>query len=544
MLRRRDDTPPARLAARAKPARGELRMLRRLFGRRGPFVSFLIAAVLIPLLLYGFAAYRDWHHVEGEARLRVQYVRNALAEHALRVFKTHRLVAYAVEDRIRGRSWDEVAKDEELQRFLARVEADFPEVHAIWIVDDFGIVRASSREFPSPPHDVLDRDWFVEARSGNAPIIVSPRRKGRVLQDDFFTLTVRRTGPDGSFQGVVQIAVSPSYFGEFYERLALEGGAIAIVHRDGAVLSRQPDPGAAVTTLPQGSPLLSRIREADQDIFLARSTIDGKKRLYGYTRVADLPVYVGYGFGEDEMRRRWYERLAAYGVYFIPAALGLVILAFYAWRSHDDLETTVELRTRALTDALAEREQLLKEVHHRVKNNMQIISSLIRMQERVGTSSDETIRRVQAMALVHDLIYTQGQFAAVDLAAYTQRLVETMRSGPGHGIAFKVEASPAEVTLDRAMPVALILSEVVTNAIRHAFKERRGAIEIALAQTGDTVRLRVHDDGFGFNPEVDGRGFGLQLVENLARQLDASFSFERHHGTTFSMTFPVKTPSA
>jgi two-component sensor histidine kinase/type II secretory pathway pseudopilin PulG len=544
MLRRLDDTPPQAASARRDAGRGEMRSLRRLFGRRGAFASFLVASVLIPLLLYGFAAYRDWQNVEREARVRVQYVRNALAEHALRVFKTHQLVGYAVEDRIAGRDWAAIAQDAELHRFLARVETDFPEVHAIWLVDDFGIVRASSREFPSSPHDVLDRDWFAEARSGSAPVIVSPRRKGRILQDDFFTLTLRRTGADGSFQGVVQIAVSPTYFGAFYERLAIEGGAIAIVHRSGAVLSRYPDLGSMPATLPPGSPLMSRIQEADQDIFVGRSTFDGRRRLYGYTRVADFPVYVGYGFGEDEIRRRWYERLAAYGVYFIPAALGLVILAFYAWRSHDDLKATVELRTRALSDALAEREQLLKEVHHRVKNNMQIISSLIRMQERVGTSSDETIRRVQAMALVHDLIYTQGQFAAVDLAAYTHRLVDTLRNGPGHGITFNVDASPAEVMLDRAMPFALILSEVLTNAIRHAFKERRGRIDVALSQTDGSVRLRVHDDGFGFNPEVDGRGFGLQLVESLAKQLDASFAFERDQGTTFSLAFPAKTPAA
>jgi two-component system, sensor histidine kinase PdtaS len=547
MLRRLDDPPPAQApprADRADLARSDMRRLRRLFGRRAAFLSFLILSVLIPLLLYGFAAYRDWQNVEREARVRVQYVRTALAEHALRVFKTHQLVAYAVEDRIRGRGWDEVARDAELQRFLARVETDLPEVHAVWLVDDFGIVRASSREFPSPPHDVLDRDWFQEARSGGAPVIVSPRRTGRVIQDDFFTLTVRRTGADGSFQGVVQIAVSPTYFREFYERLALEGGAIAIVDRGGAVLSRYPDPGPIAAPLPPESPLMSRIREADQGIFLDRSTIDGKKRLYGYTRVAGLPVYVGYGVGEDEIRKRWYERLSAYGIYFIPAALGLLILAFYAWRSHDDLEATVELRTRALSGALAEREQLLKEVHHRVKNNMQIISSLIRMQERVGTSSEETIRRVQAMALVHDLIYTQGQFAAVDLAAYADRLVETLRAGPGHGIAFNLDASPVAITLDRAMPFALILSEVVTNAIRHAFKERRGRIDVTLSQTDGSVRLRVHDDGFGFNPEVDGRGFGLQLVESLAKQLDASFNFERDQGTTFSMTFPAKTAGA
>ena len=230
-------------------------------------------------------------------------------------------------------------------------------------------------------------------------------------------------------------------------------------------------------------------------------------------------------------------------MYFLPAALGLVILAFYAWRAHDDLAGTVEARTGELSAAVAEREQLLKEVHHRVKNNMQIISSLIRMQERVGTSSEETIRRVQAMALVHDLIYTQGQFAGVDLAAYANRLVEALKAGPAHGIAFALDLSPVSVALDRAMPFALVLSEVVTNAIRHAFKERRGTIAIVLSEDEGVVRLTVHDDGFGFNPEVDGRGFGLKLVQSLAQQLDATFSFDRHQGTTFAMTFPVRTPN-
>lgn len=229
-------------------------------------------------------------------------------------------------------------------------------------------------------------------------------------------------------------------------------------------------------------------------------------------------------------------------MYFIPAALGLLVLAFYAWRAHDDLESTVESRTRELSGAVAEREQLLKEVHHRVKNNMQIISSLIRMQERVGTSPDETIRRVQAMALVHDLIYTQGEFAGVDLSAYAVRLVETLRAGPAHGIAFSLDLGPVSVALDRAMPFALVLSEVVTNAVRHAFKERRGTITIALSEAEGSAKLRVHDDGFGFNPEVDGRGFGLKLVQSLAQQLDATFSFDRHQGTTFAMTFPVTTP--
>jgi two-component sensor histidine kinase len=506
------------------------------------FFCFLVASVAIPLLLFGFAAWRDWHDIEREGRERVAAVRDTVAEHALRVFRTQQLVAAAVEDHIRGRTWDEVAQSAELQRFLKEVEAEFPEVHGILLVDSAGTLRQTSREFPAPERDLSGEAWFRDAKGASERVTLHPRGVSEAAPDELFALVVRRATPDSAFDGVVRIAAGPAYFGSFERKIAGESGTILLVRRDGALLARHPEPPSASPRLDPGSPLMARIAERDEDVLWTLSPIDGRRRLTGYAKIADFPAYAGYGYGDDNLARAWHRRLKALGVSFIPAALGLLILAFQAWRAHDDLEATVEARTGELSAAVAEREQLLKEVHHRVKNNMQIISSLIRMQERVGTSPDETIRRVQAMALVHDLIYTQGEFAGVDLSAYAGRLVEALRAGPAHGIAFTLGLAPVSVALDRAMPFALVLSEVVTNAIRHAFKERRGTIEIALSEAEGAVRLRVHDDGFGFNPEVDGRGFGLRLVQSLAQQLDATFSFDRQQGTTFSMTFPVTTP--
>ena len=537
MLRRLDDEI-SQAGAPAPPGETRARARRR---SRVAFLCFVVVSVVAPLLLYGFAAYRDWQNVEQEGRDRVRYMRDALSEHVLRAFRTQQSVALAIDSRIRGRSWEEIAATPELRQFLAEVKAEFPEVHGIWLADSAGILRAASREPPAPGQDFADRDWFRETRSGNARTAVVPRTGD--IPGEAFGLAFRRSAEDGGFDGAIRTSIPTQYFRAFHDKLAHAGGTIAIVHRNGTVLWRDPDGAAAPAALGADSPLLARIAERDEDLYVARSTMDGQRRVYGYVRLGDFPVYVGYGIAEEELVRLWHRRLQASALYFIPAALALLVLAFYAWRAHDDLEGTVGERTKALSGAVAEREQLLKEVHHRVKNNMQIITSLIRMQERVGTSSDETIRRVQAMALVHDLIYTQGEFAAVDLAAYSGRLVETLRHGPAHGIAFNLDIKPVSVALDRAMPFALILSEVVTNAIRHAFKERSGTIEVALSEAEGSARLRVHDDGFGFNQEVDGSGFGLKLVQSLAEQLDATFSFERHQGTTFSMTFPVRTPA-
>ena len=270
--------------------------------------------------------------------------------------------------------------------------------------------------------------------------------------------------------------------------------------------------------------LLSRLRGLPR-----RGTINS---VFPYVVFALVALPVGlfvFVLFDQEMR--------ASAFYFAPAIVALLVLAVLAWRNHEERERTIALRTRTLSNALREKEQLLKEVHHRVKNNMQIISSLIRMQDRVKTAPEETIRRVQAMALVHDLIYTQGQFAQVDLAAYCRRLCETLR-GSGSRMRFDIRVERVTVSLDKAMPFALILSEVVTNAVKHAWRDA-GTITVTLSAQMGVAKLTVQDNGTNFNPEVDGRGFGLKLVDSLSTQLDAITSFEREHGTTFHMTFRV-----
>jgi len=225
--------------------------------------------------------------------------------------------------------------------------------------------------------------------------------------------------------------------------------------------------------------------------------------------------------------------------YAIPAAFVLTALAIAAWQNRRELAAAVDTRTRALTDALNERDQLLKEVHHRVKSNMQIISSLIRMQDQVNTSPEETIRRIQALALVHDVVVVEGQFARVDLAALARRLCDTLAAIKPETIVFQLRVEPVPVGLDLAMPFALILSEVVTNAIKHAFRDMEGTIAVTITHRGEVAKLSVHDDGTGYNPELDGHGFGQTLIKLLGTQLDAMITIDRTEGTTFSMTFPV-----
>ncbi len=282
-------------------------------------------------------------------------------------------------------------------------------------------------------------------------------------------------------------------------------------------------------------PVIGRLSDPPHAVF------GGEARLQTFKQIADLPVYAAFALDERALTTLWLQRLESYVLFFIPAMAALALLGALAWRSHRELEEKVVLRTRALSEAVAEKNQLLKEVHHRVKNNMQIISSLIHMQERVDTSSDETIQRVKAMALVHDLIYSHGDFASVNLGAYTRRLSEALDGAAGSDVrvSFSYDLDHVAVTLDRAMPFALILSEVVTNAMRHAFPGGHGHVAIALERHGAQAVLRVEDDGRGFDPNARNGGFGIKLIRSLAVQLDAAIRWEDGVGAVFVMEFPL-----
>jgi|GEM_PF-1212039 len=536
MLQRYDEdsssTPPA--------SDGERSGRRRIFPViERTFPQFLVIAILVPLLVFGFAAYRDWQDVQAEAGARITYVRDALAEHALRVFKTHELAAYAVRDRVRDRSWSRIAASADMSSFLASLAESFPEIASITLVDASGTLRAGSEAFPSEPRDFSRTRWFAQLRDEGMTRVVDTDLPDDARERGAFTLAFRLDDVTGAFDGAIRLVLSPGYFGQFYRDAYPDAGAVGLVHADGTFLIRYPLDLSLPERLDAQSAFFRETAAAESGNFRERSPVDGAERRYGYARVGEFPVYVTFGLSRGEMVQLWLSRLRAYGAFFIPAGAALVILALFAWRSHRELEDTVELRTAALSAAIFEKNQLLKEVHHRVKNNMQIISSLIRMQERVHTSPEETIRRVQAMALVHDLIYSHGDFANVNLAAYAHRLVERIKRTRDEEITFSMQLEPVALALDRAMPFALILSEVITNAVAHVADEGRGEITVLLRRDGEEIELCIDDDGMGDNPEVDGRGFGLRLIKSLAVQLGARISYDRKHGATFNMHFPV-----
>jgi PAS domain S-box-containing protein len=217
---------------------------------------------------------------------------------------------------------------------------------------------------------------------------------------------------------------------------------------------------------------------------------------------------------------------------------------------HQDIahRATVEGQLRA---SLKEKEMLLREVHHRVKNNMQVISSLLNLQAgqikegHIRELFQESQHRIQTMALIHDTLYASSDLANINLLTFTSTLASYLANSygiAGDHITLHIEADEVIVPPDTAIPYGLILNELVSNALKHAFPDgRRGQINVLLRRHSPSqAMLTVQDNGCGFPLNVDFRAtdsLGLQLVNALTEQLGGTITLERHDGTAFGLMF-------
>jgi len=199
------------------------------------------------------------------------------------------------------------------------------------------------------------------------------------------------------------------------------------------------------------------------------------------------------------------------------------------------------------------KEILLKEIHHRVKNNLQVISSLLALQ--AGAASDPHTRsllresqdRIRSMALIHEKLYQTGAERGVTFAEYARDLAAHLRhSYAGDSEAVDVEVDVAELSLDMdvSVPCGLIINELLSNALKHAFPGgRKGRVRLGLRRgEGDTLVLTVSDDGIGFPSDIDVRAprtLGLRIVNILAAQIGGSLDLRTAGGTTFTLAFPA-----
>ncbi|HNV58155.1 MAG TPA: PAS domain S-box protein [Rhodoferax sp.] len=215
-------------------------------------------------------------------------------------------------------------------------------------------------------------------------------------------------------------------------------------------------------------------------------------------------------------------------------------------------------RQDELQSALQEKTALLNEVHHRVKNNLQVITSLLRLESGRASAPDtrsvlnEMQGRIRSMALVHETLYRSGNFAGVELHRYLQQVAtvafraQTMTGG---SVRLVLDLNPVSVSLDLATPCGLLVNELISNCVKHGFAQGdSGEVRVSLHRAdgaSDTPALwclRVSDTGVGLPADFEerrGQSLGLQLVSDLAGQIGGTLTTEPGPGATFSVTFPI-----
>jgi two-component sensor histidine kinase len=218
------------------------------------------------------------------------------------------------------------------------------------------------------------------------------------------------------------------------------------------------------------------------------------------------------------------------------------------------MEAEIEQRVEQIRASLREKETLLKEIHHRVKNNLQVISSLLSLQSDKLTDSAarklllDSRDRVRSMALVHEKLYNSHDLAQVELGEYTRSLMNDLlqaHAALASKVRLRIEQDAVFVPVDVAIPCGLILNELATNALKHAFHNRaEGEIAIETRRLDDgNIRVVFSDDGSGLPPGLDWRttdSLGLRLIRMLTEQLGGTSELVNGQGTRFELNLQAR----
>lgn len=378
------------------------------------------------------------------------------------------------------------------------------------------------------------------ALKGGAPWIITAML-GDVGTLRFFGIA-RRIEREGQFAGIIAAYVAADALSEVWGEVALGAGStVAMVRTDGWLVTRFPVPDKAQNF--SGQVLFENVRKAPEGVYSSNSPIDDQPRIVAYTTLDDLKLIVTASMSRSSTEDAFWRRVGNTALVAAPIFLALVFLSGWAIL----LLLRHERNRVQLEAALAQNRVLFQEIHHRVKNNLQQVMSLIRLQQAPAAMKEDLTRRIAAMSAVHQHIYENDQFGVVDAEAYLARVLTGLRDSAPPGVKLDWTLAPLQLSPDQALPLGLIVNEIVSNAFKHGFPDGRpGSVRITLEQPVDSNEavLAVADNGVGMaETPAGGMGLGTRLITGLAQQLGGRTNITRGNGVRVELRFPVVTPS-
>ena len=547
----------------------------------------MLAAFVLPLILFIFMAVTSYRATQRVADQRIERTVNILHEHGLKVFETVERAIAETNEIVRDMSDEQIrANERELHDRLRAVVVSLPQLRSLWIFGPDGRALVNSIAYPTPDVDFSDRDYFRAHVDRDAGLFF-----GQVLQPrqpypdgEFFSVSRRRPAADGAFRGVVQVSLRPEYFEQFYSKLqsTYVGGYAAIVRQDGAVLARYPDLHRIVD-IPNASPLGDTMRARPDGGFIdRRSVADDTERRLSWQKLADLPVFVLAGTEISAIRSEWLSSMSGYLVFGIPAtALMLGVMGMALQRTRRLYEEQGKriaaegaLRQAQRMEAIG---QLTGGVAHDFNNILMVVMGnvhrlrrdlqdpkLIRKLDMIETAAQrgENLtrqllafsRRQNLTPTVVDLTQRVREFRSL-LAPSLRGDIEIRTDVPTTIIAVRVDVSELElavlnlaVNARDAMPKGGTIEigvRPVTLRGEPAYDRLQGEfVALSVADTGSGIApdviARIFEPFFTTKPVGSGTGLGLAIAYSVVQAHKGSIAVDAgsHGGARFTITIP------
>lgn len=502
------------------------------------FRTIQIGSVVIPVLgglIWGGIAWQEQRAIATDHAVdSVTLVR----QYSQRLFETEIVKHGAARSRASGETAD-FLRSQAFHSFLAGLDARQPDNYGLVVITEDGQMIASSRAFPVDV-PMGPRDYINAIRDGARLYVdrikLSPGGEDAIIVASPFVTN--------DFRGMIVSSVATDTSRTFLRSVtAREDEAASLMRDDGKLLVRQ-EPSEPIMLAPD-TPARQNIAEANEGVYEALAVSDGIRRIYAFSRLGDVPLVANFGVPQSQILAATLR--SALPVWLLMVAISAFTLVATALARRSMLaqrESDLQALKRAEAENLAhQRSELVREMNHRVKNNLALVTSLINMQARRGNFDVQTLHmRVRALAEVHDLLYRSNQGERIDLGDLIARACDPATLIP-EDRAITLQASLAEgvqVPADRASPLALAALELVTNAVKHAFAGRdTGTIRLTLSATGQgSAQLTIEDDGIGMHQETARRS-GTRLVDAFIQQAGGEMTREVNGGTRYVIRFAV-----
>ena len=387
----------------------------------------------------------------------------------------------------------------------------------------------------APNIDIRDREYFT-APAGGQQFFTSSLLTSRIDGSPIFTFS-QRLEREGVFVGVAIISFDAALLEDLLTSLGLgKSATLAILRKDGMLVARFP-PVDGPVNLTQHTIFKDHLPNADAGTYIDASPIDGERRFLGYQTLPNRGLIAIASNGYEEAMARFWRRVQVFLAIVIPTLLALAACAIWIIR----LLRREAQKNEALEEAFERNAILFREIHHRVKNNMQAMQALVAMHKLPKAVETNFKLRLAAMSTVHEHMYNHDKYATLDAPAFITSVTQNIFKAHGASDHLSLDIDQVSIDHEQATSLAMLVNEVVTNSLKHA-KSEEGTAEIRVSLkllNNEKANLIIADNGPGFDPKTRPINMGTKIIQGMALQLHGTYSYAFDEGTIFSLEFPV-----